>query len=66
MIPNTPEKVTCSSCKMSFVVDVPTIRAERSRCSEPGCKKPFWHYQPRDVAKVRCGIIPDWLPEWQT
>ena len=56
-------KITCNRCTMSFRVE-PTKRVEaHSRC--PECKRLFWHCHAGGTHRIRVGIDPKWLPEWE-
>lgn len=68
------KRIRCNRCGMTFrVQDVPwngnagRFKGQIARCAEPNCRKPFWYGDHRDMDnRVRVGVAPEWLPEWQT
>ena len=61
----TPEKITCTICRCRFNVAPPNAheRDNRTICSVPGCRRPFWHGQTANKLATM-NIDPQRLNEW--
>jgi len=61
-------KITCNRCTMSFRVESchPHPYPRRDCCRCPDCCRAFWHSRhPNGRLKIRVGIDPKWLSEWE-